>query len=242
VVLSVAAVAVFALAGYLLVHNNSVHRAGQVPRLPTAASVSTAPSASAPASATNSRPSRDKPVVAFVGDDWTFGKGASSPAKRFTTLVSAKLHLQERNFGVAGSGYGKQGRASGDYLSRVPEVVAARPAMVVVSGGRNDIGESVGFAQSHARRLFQLLRSRLPQAKVIAVQPLWGAGAPPPALRRMIRAVRKAAHAAGIDEVAFPDPLRGHPSFMADDNHPNNDGYVAIAAALEKRLAKYVPR
>jgi lysophospholipase L1-like esterase len=242
VVLSVAAVAVFAVAGYLLVHNSSVHRAGQVPRLPAAASVSTAPSAPAPASATNSRPSRAEPVVAFLGDDWTSGTGASSPAKRFTTLVSAKLHLRERNLGVAGSGYAKQGLSGGDYLSRVPTVVAAHPTIVIVSGGRNDVGETVGYVQSRARRLFQLLHSRLPRTTVVAVQPMWGSSPAPPALHRVIRAVRRGVQAAGVHYLGYPDPLRGHPGLMADDNHPNDDGYAAIAAVLEKRLVKYVPK
>jgi lysophospholipase L1-like esterase len=197
---------------------------------------------SKPASGTQSRPSGPGPIVAFLGDDWTSGTGASNRSKRFTTLVSTALHLRERNLGVAGSGYGKQGRSAGDYFSRIADVVAAGPAVVVVSGGRNDIGESVGFVRSHARRLFQVLRSRLPQTTVVALQPMWGASPPPPALRRVIHAVRKAASAAGVDYIGFPDPLRHHPELMADDAHPNDAGYAAIAAALEKHLTRYLPK
>jgi hypothetical protein len=45
-------------------------------------------------------------VVAFLGDDYTTGAGASSPAKRFSTLVSQQLGVVEKNFGIAGAGHG----------------------------------------------------------------------------------------------------------------------------------------
>jgi lysophospholipase L1-like esterase len=113
---------------------------------------------------------------------------------------------------------------------------------VIVSGGRNDVGETVGYVQSRARRLFQLLHSRLPRTTVVAVQPMWGSSPAPPALHRVIRAVRRGVQAAGVHYLGYPDPLRGHPGLMADGNHPNDDGYAAIAAVLEKRLVKYVPK
>jgi lysophospholipase L1-like esterase len=241
-------VVVFASAGYVLVHHTAVHGAGKLPRLPAAASIGTTPApatatATAPATApTVSRSSGPKPVVAFVGDDWTSGSGASSPAKRFTTLVSTALDLQQLNFGVAGSGYAKQGRSGGDYLSRIPDVVAAGPAMVVVSGGRNDVADSPGFAGAHARRLFRLLRSQLPQAAVIAVAPMWGDSQAPPALHRIAHAVHRAALGAGVNYLSVADPIQGHPGFMADAAHPDDRGYAAIASLLDRRLAPYVPR
>jgi lysophospholipase L1-like esterase len=242
--LVVVAVVVFAVAGYVLVHDDPVHRAGRTPRLPAAASISTpgSPSSSSTSgSGSSTAPSKADPVVAFLGDDWTSGTGASGPAKRFTTLVSAALHLQERNFGVAGSGYAKQGRSGGDYASRVDDVVAAQPAMVIVSGGRNDVHDKLSFAAHQARQLFEQLRARLPGAVVIAVAPMWGDSAAPTDLRRVARAVRKAAERVGARYLGVTDPTRGHPGFMADDAHPDDRGYAAIATVLERRLAPYVP-
>jgi lysophospholipase L1-like esterase len=233
------AVVVFVLAGYVLVHDNGVHRAGRIPRQPAADTVS----APAPSSAGSSAPSRPPPVVAFVGDDWTSGVGASSPAKRFTSLVSAALNLDEKNFGVAGSGYAKQGNSGGgDYASRVAAVVAAQPALVVVSGGRNDVTDNLGFAASRARRLFEQLRKRLPGAIVVVVSPFWGDSPATAPLKQVARVVRLAAKGAGASYLDVPDPILGHAKFMADAGHPNNRGYAAIAAALEKRLPKFVPR
>lgn len=232
------AVVVFAVAAYVLIHDAPVHQGGRMLRLPAAATIE------APARPTSgaSGSSGAAPVVAFLGDDWTSGSGASSPAKRFSTLVSADLHLTEQNFGIAGSGYAKQGRAGGDYLSRVPQVVAANPAMVVVSGGRNDVEGNLAFAAAHAKRLFQLLRSRLPQAVVVAVPPMWGDGDPPTALHKLAHSVHKAVRGAGGHYVGGSDPLQGHPGLMADADHPDDRGYAAIAALVARRIAPFVPQ
>lgn len=231
--LVVVAVVVFALAGYVLVHDDAVHRAGKTPRQPVADTLS--PS-------TASSPALPEPVVAFLGDDWTSGIGASNHAHRFTALVSAALHLQERNFGSAGSGYARQGRTGGDYASRIPDVVAADPAMVVVSGGRNDVAEDPAFVGQRARLVFERLRTRLPKAVVVVIAPMWGDSPAPKALRRVAGEVRQAAHAAGVRYVGITDPIRGHANYMANAADPDDRGYAAIAAVLEKRLASQVPR
>jgi lysophospholipase L1-like esterase len=237
--LVVVAVVVFALAGYVLVHDNAVNRAGRIPRLPAAATIGT----SGPSSAGSSAPSGPPPIVAFVGDDWTSGVGASRKAQRFTTLLSAALNLDEKNFGVAGSGYAKQGTSGGgDYASRVGAVVAANPALVVVSGGRNDVTDNLSFAATRAQILFQQLRKKLPGAVVVAVSPLWGDSPATAPLKQVAQMVRRAANRAGVQYLGVPDPILGHANFMADAGHPNARGYAAIATALKPRLASFVPR
>ena len=41
--------------------------------------------------------------------------------------------------------------------------------------------------------------------------------------------------------LGLPDPILGHPGFMADAGHPDDRGYAAIATALRPRLAPFVP-
>jgi lysophospholipase L1-like esterase len=237
--LVVVAVVVLALAGYVLVHDNAVTRAGRIPRLPAADTVGT----SGPSSPDSSAPGGPPPVVAFVGDDWTSGVGASDKSQRFSTLVSAALKLDEQNFGVAGSGYAKQGPAGGgDYASRVGAVVAASPALVVVTGGRNDLTDNLAFAATRARRLFGQLRKKLPNADIVAVRPMWGDSPAPAALKKVARVIRLAAKAAGVPYLGVHDPILGHDRFMADAGHPNDRGYAAIATALTRRLTPFVPR
>ena len=129
----------------------------------------------------------------------------------------------------------------GDYASQIAAVVAAKPALVVVSGGRNDVTDDLAFAAARAQHLFQQLRPELPKATVVAVAPMWGDSPEPAALTKLAHTVRLAAKGAGASYLGLPDPILGHPGFMADAGHPDDRGYAAIATALRPRLAPFVP-
>lgn len=181
------------------------------------------------------------PVIAFLGDDWTAGTGATSKAKRFTTVVCAQLGAQEKNFGVDGTGYAKSAVDGGPFESRIDAVVAAQPQVVIVSGGRNDYVDAPATAAEHARDLFTTLRTKLPDAVLIAVKPFWGDSDLPPIMDALAAAVKQGVTAAGGTYLDVPDPIHGHPSYMADLADPNNQGYAAIAAALIPELQPLLP-
>lgn len=232
---------------YVVRSNHAPHSAAErppsvtVPTTPaptTPAPISGSPSLGIEAtSATTS----GQPVIAFLGDDWTLGAGASSRAARFTSVLCAELHAQQRNFGVDGTGYAKSSAAGGPYSSRVEAVVAADPQVVVVSGGRNDRSDSPATAAERAAELFARLHAKLPDAALIAIAPFWGDSDQPPEIVTLGHAVERAVDRAGGVYLDIPDPLHGHPSFMADDADPNDKGYAAIAAALAPQLAPLVP-
>jgi lysophospholipase L1-like esterase len=198
------------------------------------------PSASLGLGATSSAPGGG-PLIAFLGDDWTAGTGASARTKRFSTLVCAQLGAQEKNFGVDGTGYAKTSADGGPYATRVAAVVAANPQVVVVSGGRNDNVDSPATAAEDARVLFARLHTKLPDAVLVAVAPFWGDSDLPPSMVALGRAVERAVTAAGGTYLDLPDPIHGHPSFMADLADPNNQGYAAIATALAPELQPLLP-
>jgi lysophospholipase L1-like esterase len=178
--------------------------------------------------------------VAFLGDDYTAGTRASTTSARFSTLVSTALDLTERNFGVAGSGYANP-RGGGDYQSRVGRVVAAKPDVVVVSGGRNDVIDDPDTVASNASDLFAELHARLPHAVLVAVAPFWGDSPPRPLLATIAASIKSAVLAVGGRYMNLPDPLRGHPKWMADQADPNDAGYAAIAKAIKPVLAASLP-
>ena len=234
--IGVLALAVFAAAGYVITKKDPVPDAGTV--LPVTA-VSD-PSSGGSSTASSSQPLACR-VIAFLGDDWTAGLGASAKAKRFTTLLAAQLGAEEKNFGGDGSGYATAG-SSGDgaYDSRVDDVVAAKPAVVVVSGGRNDTNDYLPTLRKQIKALFAQLHSRLPKATLIAVAPMWGDSDAPGQLTPVASAVQQYVTAAGGRYVGLEDPIHGHPGYMSDAADPNDKGYAAIAKALAPRIRTLV--
>ena len=241
VLLIVAAVVVLAGAVYVI-RDNGAPASGQ--RSPGARTATrppkTDPPSSDPASSDPAKPTK-RLKIAFLGDDWTAGTGASSHAKRFSTIVSDDLHLDEHNFGAAGTGYAKVTATDGDYSDRAHDVVAAHPDVVVVSGGRNDASNFLATVASRARSLFHSLHAGLPHATLIAVAPMWGDSDKPAEVRAIGHAVKQAVTAAGGTYLDIPDPIHGHPNFMADAADPDDDGYAAIAAALKPELKRLLP-
>jgi lysophospholipase L1-like esterase len=225
------------VAAIYVIGNN--HAPGKSAAVDALATVSATPRrATLPHPAGTTEASSAAPVVAFLGDDWTLGVGASATSRRFTTVVSRGLKLSERNFGLDGAGYAK----STGYRSRVDDVVAAKPAVVVVSGGRNDARGDPATAARQIQTLFADLHRRLPQAVLVALAPFWGDSDLPAELTVLGQAIKQAVRDVGGAYVGLADPIHGHPEFMADQADPNDDGYAAIAAAVEPELAKRLPR
>jgi acyl-CoA thioesterase I len=236
-----AAIAVFGVAGYLIVHHDPVPQAGQAIGFTPPSVITSQPSASPTPPPTPPVHASAKPVVAFLGDDYTAGTGASTQSARFTSLVCKVLRLTEKNFGVNGSGYANTAAGTGDYLARVAAVVAAKPDIVVVSGGRRDVFDDTATAAANASKLFGDLRANLPHAVLVAVAPMWGDSAPQPALADIAGGIKAAVTAAGGTYLDISDPLRGHPTWMADAADPNDAGYAAIATAVETALKPLLP-
>lgn len=86
-----------------------------------------------------------RPVVAFVGDSYSAGSEASSPDKRWTTVLSAERGWNEINVAVPGMGY-DVGRPTQHYASQVARAAASKPGTVIISGRWNDVARGVPTA------------------------------------------------------------------------------------------------
>jgi lysophospholipase L1-like esterase len=246
-VLAVLAVLELSAAVYVVTHNDAPKQdvAGSVPaqqqQAPVVSSSSTPPLGVA-ATNTSRGPVAGQLVVAFLGDDWTAGAGASRKGKRFTSLVASALGMDEQNFGIAGTGYAKASATGGAYGTRLGAVVASDPQVVVVSGGRNDRSDAAATVADAAQLIFAHLHTELPNAVLIAVAPFWGDSDLPPEMAALSSAVEQGVTDAGGSYLDLADPIHGHPDFMADDADPNDQGYAAIATALQPLLAPVLPR
>ena len=216
----IAAVLVFAVAGYVIGHHDPVARAGQTPGYTALPSTTPAPPSS---SASPDGTGKTTPTVAFLGDDYTTGTGASANAARFTTLVCKRLGVTEQNFGADGAGYASPS-AAGAYTPRVAQVVAAKPDVVVVSGGRNDVLDHADTVAAHATTLFTTLHAELPNAVLVAVAPFWGDSAPQAALAKIADSIRRAVEAAGGTYLDIADPPTRAPGVDGRRRRPQRRG------------------
>lgn len=181
-------------------------------------------------SGADSPPSIDaRPTAAFIGDSYTVGGGSSRPERRWTTLVAEAEGWNESNFGELGSGYLTQGFGGTSYLQRVESVIAARPDVVVLAGGQNDIG-TTGDIEAATWATLTLLRQGLPTAELYVVGPTWPEQQPP---ERLVEIEKAAADAAADVDAQFIPALSwiaGRPELMAPDKiHPNDEGHEVIA-------------
>jgi lysophospholipase L1-like esterase len=222
---------------YVVGHTDPVRGAGTTPGYSQQAAgpASDTPSPS-DATATPAR-------AVFLGDDYTAGAGASAGSVPWTDRVATALDLDATVVAEPGAGYATQGKDGTSYLQLVDTVVKARPDLVIVSGGRNDVDQAGEAVRSAAQRVFTRLQRQLPDATIIAVAPWWGDSPHPDKLAKVATAVRSAVQAIPHGKyLDAADPLVGHPEWMADEANPNNRGYAAISTSLIAALRPAVRR
>jgi lysophospholipase L1-like esterase len=177
-------------------------------------------------------------LVAFLGDSYAFGHGASQPSKRWANLVSVTKGWRQANLSQEATNYSTAGEPHfTSYRARLSAVVATGAQIVVVSGGRGDVGVGSAQFRSDVRATFAGIRAGLPKARLIVVSPTWGNDPAPARLIALISIVKDEAARAGATYLDIGEPLFGHSNMMDVDGwHPNDAGHAAIAAAVEKAL------
>jgi lysophospholipase L1-like esterase len=190
----------------------------------------------------------DAPQVLFFGSSTTAGSGASSPERRFTSLLARRAGWREINEGLAGSTLTDvPGRTAASAEVRVRAIAASgiRPAVVLVMYGANDaisgvpLGDagSPGTFRHAAAAVLRALHGAFPRAVLVVCTPQPG--------RRLQRA-REPYDAVLADEARAIGAvlLRGDgafaaealPRYAADAIHLNDAGHAALAAHLEHAL------
>jgi len=178
--------------------------------------------------------------VAFYGDSYTLGTGASSEDKRWSTIVSKERNWQEFNPSVNGLGFfnNRSDFNDGDLPSLV---IDDDPDIVFITMGLND-NFSYDFASDAIREQittdFTRLATALPDARFIVVEPFWYTDMRPESLDVISGWVKGAAAAIDADYIAGASRwIEGHPEWMADDGlHPNDDGYAEMAKRMDEEL------
>jgi len=195
----------------------------------------------APADAFSPAPTQTPmPTAVFIGDSYTAGTGSTSTDHAFPTLVAAAEGWHLENLGRGGTGYlatsGKLGCGLA-YCPNYREMIAAAkkvdPTIVVVSGGRNDLGKA-GVAKQ-VTGFYTDLRAAFPKATILATSPLWDDDPAPALIGSLGGEVKTAVKAVGGTYLDIGEPLLGHADDVISDGvHPNDGGHALIAAAISK--------
>lgn len=206
------------------------------PAQPTTVQAGTAPTAG-PTSRPGTRSGLTK--VAFLGDSYASGTGATSQSRQWATLVSADQKWDVKNLSQRSTGYSTAGDLGGKpYASRIGGIVATGAEVVVVSGGRMDTDVPSPKLRSDVRATLQGLHAGLSGATIIVVSPIWDYRPAPKSLSNVISVVKDEARRAGATYLDIGEPLLGHGDMVTLDGiFPNDAGHAAIAAAIEKALA-----
>lgn len=182
----------------------------------------------------------DAPLVAFYGDSYTLGTGASDLANRWSTIICRERGWREFNPSVNGLGFVNNRRVDVDLPQ---QIIAQQPDIVFVTMGLNDNFSYASRADEiHAAIDADLttLKAALPDARFIVVEPFWYTDARPDSVEVIIGWVHDAADAIGADWI--PDAshwIEGHPEWMAGDRlHPNDDGYAEMARRMDAALGE----
>lgn len=181
----------------------------------------------------------DAPVVAFYGDSYTLGAGASSESKRWSTIICAQRGWKEFNPSVNGLGFVNNRAADG--IDEPALIVAQHPDIVFVTMGLNDnFSYARAAPQIHRAIIGDLagLKKQLPDARFIVVEPFWYTDERPASLAVISGWVRSEAAAIGADYVPGASHwIEHHPEWMASDGlHPNDAGYAQIARKMDAAL------
>ena len=180
--------------------------------------------------------------VAFYGDSYTLGTGASDPSLRWSSIICAERGWQEFNPSVNGLGFVNNRATDGE--GDLPALVIANdPSIVFITMGLNDNFSYDRAANQIRLRItedFTRLATALPDARFIVVEPFWYTDRRPESVEVIIGWVRDAAAAIGADYIPGASHwIEGHPEWMASDGlHPNDAGYAAMATRMDAELTK----
>jgi lysophospholipase L1-like esterase len=189
-------------------------------------------------------PTSGATIAAFYGDSYTRGTGATSPERRWSTIICAERGWYEFNPSVDGLGYvSNRGLAPGGDL--VDQIIDHHPPpdLVIVTMGLNDAFSMPSAADEIKAAIeddLERLRKVLPAARLVVVEPFWHQDERPDSIEQIIGWVEDAAAQVGADHIAGASRwIEGHPEWMAVDGiHPNDDGYAEIARRMDAELER----
>lgn len=182
------------------------------------------------------------PRALFFGDSYFVGGGCSPERTRGMAYVAGvRLGYRPVVRGAGGTGFVSPNREFGlpAYLTQIRRgaLNVARPKLVVISGGSNDLGRPPERVRRNAAKVVSIAQQKYPRALVVLVGPL----APPGVYYRTVPIRDALAEAAAESGVPFIDAIewmKGRTRWLCDDYvHPTYAGQRQLGRRLANALA-----
>src|SRR4051794_3380707 len=184
-----------------------------------------------------------RPTVAFLGDSWTEGVGATG-RRGYVVRTAERLGWGYGNFGVGGSGYSVPGPNHSRFAQRIPQLAALAPEVVVVQGSLNERRSRPSELRAAVATTLAELRTALdPGTAVLVVGASYNPGTPDATIDWINAAIAASAAEAALPFVnpATADWTDPHdPALWSDSIHPSDRGHELIADRLEPLLRALV--
>ena len=190
----------------------------------------TADATSAPVKPIAASDGRPQPVALVLGDSYSAGVGASTPARGYVNLIGQQLGWKMIVESAPGGGYAKAGTNGKDLLQmyEAADVKRLRPDVVIVQTGLNDVSVDDAKTRAAATRLADSLHADLSSTPVVVVGEFW----PFPKQTPSSKARDATIGDVWTDRVnvLYLHPLSGWSDFhTTDDRHPDDAGHRMIA-------------
>ena len=181
-----------------------------------------------------------RPLVAFYGDSYTLGTGASSPDVRWSTRLAEDRGWREYNPSVNGLGFVNNRDTRGADLPG--DIIDSQPDIVVITMGLNDAFSFDARGTEIRDRIaddFDRLTGALPDARFVVVEPFWYTAERTDGLETIIGWVKDAAERIDADYIPGASSwIQGRDGEMAKDGlHPNDAGYDEIYRHMDAAFA-----
>ena len=189
--------------------------------------------------------------IMFVGDSISVGVGATSKEKRYTTLAVKMLNdaagrkaYEEINIAISGSTMTTHlwpSKHASGFPYRLPQVIAAKPDIVVVQHAVNDnaIGCSLGEFGYSYRTFIKEVKAKLPKALIVCMTgcPSQKRSAASDRMMDQINAIiQEIAARENTLLVQINQAFNFRPELFKDNYHPNDAGHKVMAETLVKTL------
>ncbi len=201
------------------------------------AQTSTSPSATTPT------PVQASLRLVVLGDSIASGTPIGGQgAAGWPAIVAQKLGLLSLLSAQPGTGYTKDYSSGSAYPTRVNDVIALRPSILIVEGSRNDTDAAA--TKRIAIEVLTKLRSALPQAQILVIGPFYL-----DAMNQRTTPINEAVKAAAVSlHLTYVDTLKAgwflgsaHRFVGSDGIHPTDEGHRYIADLIVPLVTKLLP-